>query len=228
MKTKKIILFIVEGITDENSLALILSKIINNLEVRFHIVYGDITADKFTSTTNVKTKVNDQLKIFLNKNKFKKTDILQIIHLTDTDGAFVSPNNIFEDNTVNQLVYKDNCIITNNKVSTEKRNKKKSEVLEVLINTKKINKIPYTILFFSCNLEHVLHNIRNASNNEKSILANNFIEKYYPFPNDFIDFISNSSFTVHGTYKDTWAFIKKNCNSLNRYSNFHLYFHNFL
>lgn len=42
-KRKKIILFIVEGITDEVSLALGFSELMNSNEVRFELTYGDIT-----------------------------------------------------------------------------------------------------------------------------------------------------------------------------------------
>ena len=37
-KTKKIILFIVEGINDETSLSLILSKLVSDTSVQFHVI----------------------------------------------------------------------------------------------------------------------------------------------------------------------------------------------
>ena len=51
MKTKKIILFIVEGISDQTSLALVLSKLIKTENVMFHIVRGDITVFLYYSGT---------------------------------------------------------------------------------------------------------------------------------------------------------------------------------
>ena len=54
MKSKKVILFIVEGVTDKNSLGLILSKIINTGSVLFHIVGQDITSDRFTTSNTAK------------------------------------------------------------------------------------------------------------------------------------------------------------------------------
>ena len=43
---------------------------------------------------------------------------------------------------------------------------------------------------------------------------------------EFIDFINNKDFKVLVDYKTTWAFIKKDLNSVNRYSNFWLFFEN--
>ncbi|GAB1477354.1 hypothetical protein MASR2M70_21920 [Bacillota bacterium] len=46
-KTKKIILFIVEGPTDEDALSSILKKIFEGegKDIRFHVVHGDMTSD---------------------------------------------------------------------------------------------------------------------------------------------------------------------------------------
>ena len=43
---------------------------------------------------------------------------------------------------------------------------------------------------------------------------------------EFIDFINNKDFKVLGDYKATWDFIKKDLNSVNRYTNFWLFFEN--
>ena len=43
---------------------------------------------------------------------------------------------------------------------------------------------------------------------------------------EFIDLINNKDFKVLGDYKATWDFIKKDLNSVNRYSNFWLFFEN--
>jgi len=43
---------------------------------------------------------------------------------------------------------------------------------------------------------------------------------------EFIDFINNKDFKVLVDYKTTWDFIKKDLNSVNRYSNFWLFFEN--
>ena len=61
MPSKKVILFIVEGPTEETSLSRILKKIIDSKEVFFHIVNTDITSDRLSNTSNILKKV----KLFL-------------------------------------------------------------------------------------------------------------------------------------------------------------------
>ncbi len=94
-----------------------------------------------------------------------------------------------------------------------------------LYTTGKIRNIPYRLYFNSCNLEHVLYNeLKDFSDDEKEMLSDDFAEKYEGKVWEFIDFISDRSVTVEGTYKETWKYIEKDKNSLQRHSNMHLIF----
>lgn len=44
--TDKIILFLVEGPTDEDTLALIYSKLVKGHDIKFEVLHTDITADE--------------------------------------------------------------------------------------------------------------------------------------------------------------------------------------
>lgn len=55
-------------------------------------------------------------------------------------------------------------------------------------------------------------------------MSDDFAELYEGRLDEFIDFISDKSIAVEGSYKQTWKFIEKGTNSLNRYSNMHLIF----
>ena len=59
---------------------------------------------------------------------------------------------------------------------------------------------------------------------EKEEMSDDFAELYEGRLDEFIDFISDKSIAVEGSYKQTWKFIEKGTNSLNRYSNMHLIF----
>ena len=123
------------------------------------------------------------------------------------------------------MMYYEDHIETFNKSSLENRNASKSSVLLKLITTKTIKKIPYRVYFNSCNLEHVLYGeLKNFSDEEKEIMADDFSDKYADDLGAFIKFISNLEIAIDGTYKDTWKFIQKDINSLQRHSNMNLIF----
>lgn len=226
MKTKKVILFIVEGISDKNSLALILSRLIRNENIQFHIVGGDITSNERTNTQNCINRVNDEIKKFLKAKSFRKTDIIKIIHLVDMDGAYIDSSAIKYGNT-NKFMYNKDCIVFSNIEQVKSRNERKSKILDKLSTTNSISKIEYCMYYFSCNLEHVLHNEQNVEDELKNEYSDKFIEKYDGNENEFVQFLSNSEFTVHGDYKETWQYIKQGLNSLNRYCNLHLFFNDY-
>lgn len=223
MDSKKVILFIVEGPTDETSLSGILKKISKDKKVYFHLVNTDITSELTSNTTNIINKINDEIKKSISKKYFKKSDIIQIIHIVDLDGVYIESHNIeYHDN--DKIEYCLECIKTKNVQGIIKRNNNKSEILNKLYLTKRINSIPYRIFFFSTNLEHVLHNVQNATREEKNILAQKFEDEFYDKPEAFIEFINNEEFAINKEYEETWKFIKHGTNSLKRYTNFNLYF----
>lgn len=221
---KKILLFIVEGITDEESLSLILSRLIQDKNVRFFITDGDITTNKLTNEDEPIKAVWKKVKDFLDRNKFKKEDLEKIVHIVDTDGCFV-PENAVVQSSENITAYTLENIYAKNEFEIKKRNVKKSKILKNLIDKKVIAKVNYSVYYFSRNLEHVLHNIEeDISDDEKMQYAESFQDRFAQKPEKFIDFISNKDFAVSGNYKDTWNFIFQDVNSLNRFCNFHIFF----
>lgn len=89
MAKKKVMLFIVEGSTDETSLSTVLSRIFSSSTVKFQVVHGDVLTHDFTSSNKIVTAVWEQVKDFMG-SVYKKSDICRIVHLTDTDGVFYS------------------------------------------------------------------------------------------------------------------------------------------
>ena len=222
-ETKKVILFIVEGISDKVSLESVLSTIISNKKISFQITYGDITSQNGVHSTNIITKITGFIAKFLKSSYFKKKDLLKVIQLVDTDGAFVNESAVvYKD--CDRLHYTPTNIETNNVEAILARNKNKSRLLQKISTKGSILNIPYQVYFFSSNLEHVLHGIQNPDDDEKMELAEKFNDEYDSEPQKFIDFISSKEFAVPGDYKDSWNFIMQDLHSLNRFSNFHLFF----
>lgn len=147
-----------------------------------------------------------------------------IIHIADTDGVFISETDVKEADVEEVRYYEDHIDVKNVKAIVN-RNKRKGSILYKLRKTGKVNGIPYRIYFNSCNLEHVLYDeLRDFTDEEKQILSDDFADKYDGKVNEFIDFISDTQIAVSGTYQQTWDYIEKDKNSLNRHSNMHLIF----
>lgn len=208
-KGKKIILILVEGGSDLISLELIKKLNIHQEEIALKITKGDITSNEHTTLTNCISKVNDKITEFIAESKVKKGDIIKLIHILDTDGAYIS----------------DDKIIANSKDRVRERNTKKKSIMDKLLKTAKISNIDYELYYMSCNLDHVLHNRRDILTDEaKKRFSNAFADKYYGREEEFLTFINDDSFKVSGSYQETWSFIKLNSNSLKRYSNLWLFF----
>ena len=225
-KAKKVILFLVEGASDLTSLEFI-DNINTDETIKFQITSGDITSKLNITPQNCREEINKILLSFLERSKLRKTDIIKIIHILDVDGVYIPEINIIEDKNIKKFLYTINGIVAPSKENVQKRNESKKQIVEKLLVTSKINSIPYEMYYMSCNLEHVLHDkLEDISEDEKKDLANKFADRFYEKEIEFIDFINNKDFKVLGDYKATWDFIKKDLNSVNRYSNFWLFFEN--
>ncbi len=64
MARKKIMLFIVEGPTDETALSTVLSRIFSSDTVRFQVVHGDVLTQDFVGPDKMVAAVNEQIKRF--------------------------------------------------------------------------------------------------------------------------------------------------------------------
>lgn len=220
MARKKVVLFIVEGITDKISLEIIMQDLINkNNEVIFDVVRGDITTDNKINNSNIKNRITEIIKDG-GKRKFLPENYQEVIHLVDMDAAFISEDKIFHDNRLDRFFYTEKGIFANDIDKVIKRNKKKQQLLKLMSTTKTVFKsVPYRVFYFSSNLEHVLHNIIDVADQDKRDFAYNFEDDYIDDKVGFIDFMCKSSFSVNKNYKDSWDFICQNNNSMKRYTN---------
>ena len=221
MAKKKIMLFIVEGPTDETSLSTVLSRIFSSDTVRFQVVHGDVLTKDFVESDKIIAAVNEQIKLFRG-SVYKPGDFCKVVHLADTDGAFIPEEAIKEEAAEGRQYpfYTDTQILTPEPANIIDRNVRKSSNIAKLSSTGRIGGIPYSFYYFSCNLDHVLHGRNNLSEAEKIVCSRDFDLKYADDPNAFIRFMKDESFAVQGTYQETWTFIKQGVHSLERHSNF--------
>ena len=223
---KKVVLVIVEGTTDKVSLEAVLEKIFNDNKVSIEIIGGDITSDEKTTLKNAVKRLSDRINSHIYKMRIKRADILKIIQIIDIDGVYIRDDLIVENPTV-RLLYKHEGIETWNRDKIIERNERKRNIIDKLLSTNKILNTDYKLYYFSCNLEHVLHDdLSELSIEEKMGKAEDFENMYGDNPQEFKELISDNTVKVEGNYMETWDFIKDNNNSIRRCTNFHLLFEN--
>lgn len=219
MKRKKVVLFIVEGPSDQSALELVLSKVFDQNRIFVQIAYGDITSDSKSNPSNIVKKVNDLIKMNINRNRYSKSDMLQVIHLMDTDGTYIKEDAVKEVPTASQTIYGPTQIIAPNKEGIVARNRQKAANMDKLATLPAIGGIPYLALYMSCNLDHVLYNKVNSTDKDKQMDAFKFAKQYRNDIPAFVRFITESDFSVMGVRSDTWDFIRDGLHSLERHTN---------
>lgn len=222
---KKIVFVIVEGPSDQDALELLLNKIFDRDRVFVHVTYGDITSRAGNTPANILKKVQAEVGKYAKNNHFEKSHFKEIIHIIDTDGTYVSEDRVIEDETVGKTIYSPDSITARDKQSIVERNLSKRKNVDKLQTTPLIwGKIPYSVYYMSCNLDHVLYNKQNSSDEEKENDSFEFARKYKSDTDGFKRFISASDFSVGGDYQSSWEYIKEGKHSLERHTNLGLCF----
>lgn len=224
MARKKIVLVIVEGPSDNAALGVMLNQVYDKDSVYVYIMHGDITTRTGVTSQNIISKIGNEVRGYAKSHHYTAKDFKQIIHIVDTDGAYIPEDRILEEQDCNEILYESDGIHTLNRQAIIRRNQQKQENLYRLTSTGQIWKIPYKVYYMSCNLDHVLYNLQNATDKEKEDYALEFSEKYIDNIDDFIAFLCDSDFSRCESYEDSWKFIKDGKHSLERYSNLGLCF----
>ena len=223
MPRKKIVFVIVEGPSDEEALGVLLNRIYDSKAVYVQVMHCDITTELDVNTGNVVAKIGDVVKKYAGRT-FKPGDFCRIIHITDTDGAFIPDDAVVEDAAAVKPLYSATEIRTQRKSGIENRNLRKRECLNRLSSASRIWGVPYQIYYMSCNLDHALYGKLNSTDYEKEADAFAFAKKYRDDIPSFMKYISESDFSVVGSYPQSWQYISEGLHSLERHTNFGLCF----
>lgn len=219
MARKKIVLVIVEGPSDDIALGMALSQVYDKDFIYVHIMHGDITTRRGVNSQNIVAKIGNNVTDYAKSQHYKASDFKQIIHIVDTDGAYIPDDNIIEKESYLDIQYESDGIYTNNKTGIVTRNQQKRDNLYRLRSCGTIWSIPYRVYYMSCNLDHVLYDKQNSTDKDKENDAYVFAKKYKGKVEGLEEFICKSPFSVTGDYKGSWDYIEKDLNSVNRYTN---------
>ena len=225
-KRRKVVLVIVEGPSDATALEQPFDALFNPNDVMIKVMHGDITADIVSNPSNIASSVGNLVKGWASKYGLKRSDFLRVIHITDVDGAYIPDANVIEDDKHNDCPeYNETNIVASPKSKIRERNARKGSNLNKLSSIPAVwGKIPYSIYYMSCNIDHVLYGVQNSDDATKSQNAFMFAKKYKDDFDGFLKLISDPGIAVGGDYKATWEYIRQGLNSLHRYTNLSLCF----
>jgi len=227
-KESSVVIFIVEGRSDENALRNWLEDICDTLQIEFRVVGTDPFTNPENRRKNPETVIEEMVKKELIRGHFSEDDLAMIVQITDTDGVYIYESAVIvSEERIEKMYYTDDNIVVKNegqkKEIARERNRVKRNGLNRLSLIKEITGVNYKILYFSRNLEHITHDDPDMCNNDKEEEADKFSDRFQSV-SEFKEFFQNSNFAVDGSYEDTWKYIQQNARSLKRYSNFHLIF----
>ena len=222
-----LIMFIVEGKSEEAAFGAIFERLFpRDLRPVFAEERSDyLTADSAQPERLVK-RLEDLLYDSARRNHFRLEDVVGVVQLADTDGCYVPDSSVIQDDKAGRIRYDKRRIVTHDKKGIEKRNAQKSRNLDRLAGTEELLGIPFVAYYLSCNLDHVLTDVRNLPSKDKVRSAMAFAKKYWRQPERFVEFIGDPVVAAPGGYEDSWAFIREGLHSLARWSNLHLLFEN--
>lgn len=131
-------LVIVEGPSDETALGVALSQLFDRDKVYIHIMHGDITSRKGVQSSNIISKLGNEIRKYANSQHYKAKDFKQIIHIVDTDAVFIPDEKIIEDESAKEILYQSDGIHTQKPDEIIERNLQKKENLYRLRKTGQI------------------------------------------------------------------------------------------
>lgn len=236
IRTKKLILILVEGKSDEASLEYVLSNLVKSEKVKFVICRGDITSDNKTTTRNVNKKITAKIKEFLDSSNglYSITDVNLIVHIMDTDACSIDECNIVESD---KNEYQKTIVNTTSKNNILKRNRRKLAILRMVssLNYLSFNinngllRVFYKPYYMSCNLEHVLHNDPNIDTvNGKEYYSMRFSANYIDKISEFVKFINSANVGTNLSFIESWRNILKPENALKRETNLNLFVNDYV
>lgn len=233
-KAKKVLLFVVEGPTEEIAFGILFKRLFSEHAVMFDVVRGDITTAWLTGDSakrggepNARNRLRDHLVQHVSRQPYEWRDLLRIVQIADTDGAFVEDDSVWEVPDAQGVRYLLDHMEAVDKKTICERNRMKKRALAQLCSCQAITyggvKVPYAVYYLSRNMEHALHECtQDIVDAEKGRMARRFQMRYKNDLEGFLAFLRSDELAVSGDYAETWRYIGEGCRSLERHSNLHL------
>lgn len=127
-REKKVLVFVVEGPTEETALAEVLERVFLDDHVYFDVVHGDLTLAK-GGKKDVRERARDEVLSQMGSNKgYGWNDLKRIVQICDADGAFVPDEDVHQADAPH-VEYLADAILTANPDSIRRGNAEKSAAM---------------------------------------------------------------------------------------------------
>lgn len=218
----KVLLVICEGTSDDVTLHRSLKHFIKThmQTLQIETTNGDIAYKNEINEENCVEYVENKVKDLKRKMFLFPSDFYAVVHIVDTDGAFINDSAIVENKSLSNNKILDNKLFTPNKEFMVNRFTKKQKIYNKLLSESTVGGVKYYKFFFSRNLEHALYDIPDATDEQKEQLSNTFDNTYKENASDFYKCLKSIQFDVPCDYEKSWEYILADNNSLKRCSNF--------
>ena len=238
---QRFVIVIVDGASDVRCLRFVLSDLYERINSTLEVLFfpeenceddkkGDITSRYGMNPEKIAGYISGR---YIDPTLKRYGDlppecIAEIIHVIDTDGAYIDDSSIKYDAKHQKIYYGKNEIRTAKVKAVMKRNKEKRGNVDFLCSLSCISfkdvHIPYSIYFFSSNLDHVLCGDANLDITKKYAKAKEFAKKCNDNPEQFLKAIELIPGTLlNTTYEDSWSFIReRGNNSINPHTNINI------
>ena len=235
---KHLILFIVEGPSDKAALERPIQALLDGnalgLTAEFLFLETDVTSDSRNNPNNIVGNINKFyiMDYFKGNPYYYPKDVYAVVQICDLDGTFIPEENCRQ---FTELIYEEKGFYYDPPLiygSTEEavidRNQRKAANIRHLLEQGtikvKTKSVPYSLYFFSSNIDHFLHGELNLPMREKISRAEGFADRFTEDPVSFVDFMHHHPCAINGkTHAESWAFIMEGCNSLDCHTNFNLF-----
>ena len=208
----------VESIIDDNESITSSPKIIG-YDITNCVSYNNIVI-KLIDHTNLLSVLAQNINLAIRENHLKKQDILEVVLISDIDGAFLD-NDLIVDGGVEKITYYTDWIEAKNKNDIVLRNERKRRNIKQLCNLSKVCGLDFHFYYWSCNMEHVLYNKINLKQDEKDCYAtkNKKVSK-----EDFLKAINDLAVQSSTDYYESWDELMQIKDFIPRKNNVNIFF----
>ena len=215
MPSKKVVVVIVEGITDQMVFEKFIRKLVKKNGFFLKVINGDLLTNKQLNQNTGYEIIEDIKKLIYKEIKLNHEDIAFIGHVIDTDGIFIPKSSFVVDVENKHTFYGKNYVYDLEKRQVILKDEQSKEKLLNSWSVKRENvkelfdevryaymDIPYKIYYNSLDLEHVISNrIVKDKDKEKEVVK--FISSLKNKSHWFKEYFNTMTSTLD--YEDSWV-----------------------